>query len=128
MTATSAAALAPHERTRPKFWFSLAVLFCVLLVATVYWWNHGGSEQILFSLQPDFRISKLDAKAGTMTIERANEAFVVRCEDLCETFAVGEQSPMLYDGAVMVYRRNRKTYRFPILRHHVDFDVVGGRA
>ena len=70
----------------------------------------------------------IDRQAGTLTLEGANESFVVRCADLCDSFTAGDKSPMLYRGAVMVYRKEGKTYRFPILKQHVNFDVTGGRG
>jgi hypothetical protein len=127
MSAT-AAALSSQKPIRRMTWVGVAACLALFLLAVVYWWNQGGEYQVLLALQPDLRVSEIDVKAGTMTVGNANEAFVLRCAEVCQMFNIGGKYPMLYRGAVMEYRRSGRIFRFPILQQHVNFDVVGGRG
>lgn len=102
---------------------------CVFICLTLaYCWYHGGEYHLLVSLQPEFRVSEIDAHSGTMVIENANEAFLVRCQQQCKEFKIGGDYRLLYRGKFMEYRSGGRTFQFPIIRQHVNFDVIGGRG
>jgi hypothetical protein len=111
-----------------KHWRLYLSMMGLILVALAYWWTHGGEYDLLVALQPEFQVSQIDRKTGTMTIGNASEAFLVRCADTCNAFEIGGKYSMLYRGTVMEYRRGGRTFQFPILQQHVNFDVVGGHG
>lgn len=104
------------------------VVLVVVCAAGLIWWNSGGKEDVLFTLQPAFRVSSIDVKAGTLTLESANEAFVLRCAEQCSGFQTGHEYRLLYEGHFIKLKRDGRILRFPILQEHVNFDVTGGRG
>jgi hypothetical protein len=97
-------------------------------LSLAYWWYHGGEYHLLVALQPEFRVSEIDAHSGTMTIENANEGFLVLCQGQCAEFTIGGKYRLLYRGAFMEYRSGGRSFQFRIIRQHVNFDVIGGRG
>jgi hypothetical protein len=115
---------APNHRR--MLWGMLCVLALGLAAGIVFWWRNGGREQILLALQPDFTVTQIDPKAATMTVARANEAYVVRCGEACELFRVGNRYSLLDRGDALEFRIKRQKIALPILQEHVDFQTPPG--
>ena len=95
----------------------------------MYWFSHGGHDDLLLLLQPGLEVSAIDPLNHTMTLRGVHEFFVVRCSDACGTFTVGDKYHMLYRGEVLDYKRHGRMLHLPIVQQHVDFGTVeGGRG
>ena len=102
---------------------------CVLVVLVFvvgFVWSGALRDEIVLLLQPRYRVSKIDSAGGTMTMEGINQALVVRCQNLCNSFVVGGEYPMLYRGSTLEFRRNGKTTELEIIEIHVKPAAVPG--
>lgn len=102
-------------------------MFVVALAAGVgCWWRHGGREQMVLALQPDFTVVQVDRTENTMTVSRTNESYVVNCESVCDQFTVGQKYSMMDRGQALEFIRKGQKIELPILKEHVDFETPPG--
>jgi hypothetical protein len=73
-------------------------------------------------LEPDFRVTAIKSAEATMTLERANHRYTVRCSEMCTKFRVGSHYHMEYRGAVLEYRQRA----YPIIEVEVFPTTSGG--
>lgn len=73
-------------------------------------------------LEPDFRVTAIKSADATMTLERANHRYTVRCSDMCTMFRVGSHYHMEYRSAVLKYRQRA----YPIIEVEVIFPTTPG--
>jgi hypothetical protein len=96
----------------------------LLVLALVLWWPHGGSDEAMLLLGPKFRV--ISTGEQTVTFERADEGFVVHCEQICDAFKVGEEYALLYRQKYLEYRKWGKKYRLPIVEYRFHPNTVEG--
>jgi hypothetical protein len=122
-TATQAA---PRRKPHASRTLVLCLVVVALVLEILHWWLNGGQEQVLLALQPDFTVINIDHQAKTMTLSRAQEGFIVSCDDSCDVFKLGKKYPMFERGPMLEYRRSGKKIKLPVLQEHVDFQTPPG--
>lgn len=98
----------------------------IAVIGIALWWNHGLRDWLIRILQPDYRVTAVDAAQQTMTVEGVSEAFVVRCHDLCRNFSAGSKVSMLYRGDNLEYRNHGRAVAFEIIEIRVKPPTVPG--
>lgn len=73
-------------------------------------------------LKPDFRVTAINSSEATMTLERANHRYTVRCSDTCSAFRKGGHYRMEFRGSALEYQDRR----YPILEVEVIFPTTPG--
>jgi hypothetical protein len=73
-------------------------------------------------LKPDFRATAINGSEATMTLERANHRYKVRCSDTCSAFHKGSHYHMEYRGSALEYKHRM----YPIIEVEVIFPTTPG--
>jgi hypothetical protein len=105
------------------------VLLCALAalgIPSAYRWRSELRDKLLLVLQPRYRVLQIDLADGLMTVEGVNEAFVVRCQDVCHDFVVGEKYRMLYRGNTLEFRHKAAVREFEIVEIRTKPPAVPG--
>jgi len=118
----------PHGSNCLKRRNAIALLCALIMLglALVFLWSDDLHDELILLLQPPYRVTQVDAKGGTMTVEGVNEAFVVRCHDQCGSFTVGRKYAMLYHGSTLEFRSKGTKLAFEITEIHVKPPAVPG--
>ena len=107
---------------RIAWWLAATVLIVAALLSGLLAVNWGELREWF---KPEFRVTAIHSSEKTMTLERANRRFTVRCNDSCAAFALGKHYRMRYAGNVLEYRR----VAYPIIEEEVFFPTTpGGRG
>jgi hypothetical protein len=114
------------ERRPVRRWILLAIPFLMFL-ALLLWWPHGGSDEAMLLLGPKFRVT--ETGDGTVSFERADEGFVVLCQEVCGDFKVGQAYALLYRQKYLEYRTGGKKFDLPVIEYRFHPNTVqGGRG
>ena len=107
--------------------WALVICFVIAILMFKIWWTGGGRDLILRTVHP-FRVTRVDANAGTMTLVHGNHSYVVRCDERCKLFRPSSNYPMEDLGSVLQYLQHGEKLRFPILEQQTTFDTEGGHG
>ncbi len=77
-------------------------------------------------LQPSFEAKSVDLPNKTMTLQRMNETYVVRCGEDCDRFRAGRKYGMVNRGGLLEVRQGGRKIEMPIIHQHIDFNTVTG--
>jgi len=97
-----------------------------LAIGSAYKWRDPLSDELLLLLQPRYRVLQVNFPDKLMTIEGVSETFVVRCQDMCHGFVVGEKYRMLYRGNTLEFRQKGAVHEFEIVEIRIKPPAVPG--
>lgn len=87
-----------------------------------FWLVAANLVWILQFREPALRVTEVHAREKTVTLQRGNHKYTVRCGERCRDFDVGESYLMKNRGGVLEYRG----FSYPIIEYEVVFPTTPG--